>query len=85
MRNAPETTDRLREILELVREVRHDMNGPLTSVLGNVQLLLEDPAVTDADTRETLRDIQTDVRRLAGMIRRLSEVQPERTEGTTGA
>lgn len=85
MKDASETADRLREIVELVREVRHDMNGPLTSVLGNVQLLLEDPAVTDADTRETLRDIETDVRRLAGMIRRLNEVEPERTDGTTGA
>ena len=68
-------SDRLREFAELVREVRHDMNGPLTSVLGNVQLLLEDPAVADADVRETLDEIEADVRRLAAMIRRLQEVE----------
>lgn len=53
------------------------MNGPLTSVLGNVQLLLEDPAVTDPAIRETLREIETDVRRLSAMVRRLSEIRGE--------
>ena len=68
--------ERTRRMYELVREVRHDLNSPLTSAFGNVQLLLEDPAVTDPETRETLRDIEADLRRLAGMIRRLSEIQP---------
>ena len=77
--------DRMREYAQIVREVRHDMNGPLTSVLGNVQLLLEDPAVTDADVRETLAEIETDIRRLAAMIRRLSEVQPPDDGAATGA
>lgn len=71
----PNVDDRLREYSALVREVRHDMNGPLTSVLGNVQLLLDDPAISDEETRETLRDIETELRRIALMIRRLSEVQ----------
>ena len=65
-----------RGMYELVREVRHDLNGPLTSALGNVQLLLEDPAITDAEVRETLQDIEADIRRLSGMIRRLSDIQP---------
>ena len=68
--------DSMRGMFELVREVRHDLNGPLTSALGNVQLMLEDPAVTDAEMRETLHDIETDLRRLASMIRRLAEVRP---------
>lgn len=70
-------SDRWVEYLGIVREVRHDMNGPLTSVLGNVQLLLEDPAVTDPAIRETLREIETDVRRLSAMVRRLSEIRGE--------
>ena len=73
----PEAEERLRACVELVREVRHDMNGPLTAVLGNVQLLLEDPAVTDPETRETLREIETDIRRLSAMVRRLSDVRAE--------
>lgn len=85
MKDAPENGDRLRGILELVREVRHDMNGPLTSMLGNVQLLLEDPAVSDPEIRETLREIEADIRRLAGMILRLSDVRAESTQETSDA
>lgn len=77
--------DRLHDFAQIVREVRHDMNGPLTSVLGNVQLLLEDPAVTDTDVRETLTEIESDIRRLAAMIRRLSEVQPPDGDTAAGA
>jgi len=65
----------LREIFELVREVRHDLNGPLTSALGNVQLLLEDPALSDPEVKAALRDVESDLRRLAAMVRRLSDVR----------
>ena len=64
------------DMFELVREVRHDLNGPLAAALGNVQLLLEDPRITDVETREVLGDIEADLRRLATMIRRLSDVRP---------
>ena len=48
------------DMFELVREVRHDLNGPLAAALGNVQLLLEDPRITDVETREVLGDIEAD-------------------------
>ena len=64
------------DMFEIVREVRHDLNGPLAAALGNVQLLLEDPAIEDPETREVLGDIEADLRRLATMIRRLSEIRP---------
>lgn len=64
------------DMYEIVREVRHDLNGPLAAALGNVQLLLEDPAITDGETREVLGDIEADLRRLTAMIRRLSEIRP---------
>jgi len=72
---SPDADMDLHGIVELVRGVRHDLNGPLTSALGNVQLLLEDPAIVDADVREALGDIEADLRRLASMIRRLSDVK----------
>lgn len=67
--------DRLREIVALVREVRHDANGPLTAALGNVQMLLEDPALQDAEAREGLREVEAELRRLAQMIHRLTQVR----------
>ena len=65
-----------RRMYDLVREIRHDLNGPLTSALGNVQMLLEDDALGDDDARASLEEIESDLRRLAAMIRRLAEIHP---------
>lgn len=60
---------------DIVRQVRHDANGPLTAALGNVQILLEDPDVGDPEVVETLREIESELRRLSAIIRRLAEVR----------
>ncbi len=69
------------EVVSLVRRVRHDASNPLTAALGNVQLLLEDPAVTDETVREGLEVVESELRRLAEILRRLNEVKAE--EGST--
>ncbi len=66
-----------REVVDLVRRVRHDASNPLTAALGNVQLLLEDPAVTDPAVREGLEVVEGELRRLAEILKRLNEVRPE--------
>jgi signal transduction histidine kinase len=70
-----------RELVALVRQVRHDASNPLTAALGNVQLLLEDPAVQDAEVREGLTVVESELRRLADILRRLNVVRSE-PEGT---
>ena len=69
--------ERYREIVELVRGVRHDASNPLTAALGNIQLLLEDPAVTDAGVREALEVVESELRRLVQILRKLNEVKHE--------
>ncbi len=66
-----------RELVELVRRVRHDASNPLTAVLGNVQLLLEDPEVTDAGVREGLEVVESELRRLMEILKRLNAVKVE--------
>jgi signal transduction histidine kinase len=66
-----------REMVNLVRRVRHDASNPLTAALGNVQLLLEDPAVTDPGVREGLEVVESELRRLAEILKRLNEVKAE--------
>lgn len=68
-------SERLTEIVELVRRVRHDANNPITAALGHVQLLLDDPAVTDGEVRESLRIVESELRRLIEILRGLSEVK----------
>ena len=47
--------ERINEIVQLVRRVRHDATNPLTAALGHVQLLLDDPAVTDPEVVDSLK------------------------------
>jgi signal transduction histidine kinase len=69
--------ERLHEIVQLVRKIRHDASSPLTAALGNVQLLLEDPAVTDPEVQDILRTVERELRRLADMLRELNQVRVE--------
>ena len=68
-------SERLTEIVELVRRVRHDANNPITAALGHVQLLLDDPAVQDPEVRESLAVIESELRRLIDILRQLGEVK----------
>lgn len=74
--------DRYARVVQLVREVRHDANNPLTAALGHVQLLLGDPAIRDPEARESLEIIEGELRRLAEIIRRLNEVKVDAAAGT---
>jgi signal transduction histidine kinase len=69
--------DRLSEIVELVRRVRHDANNPITAALGHVQLLLDEPVAQDPDVRESLQVVESELRRLIQIMRQLNEVRVE--------
>jgi signal transduction histidine kinase len=64
-------TESARSIIELVRRVRHDANGPLTVALGHIQLLREDAARLDPGVRDTLGIVETELRRLIAILRGL--------------
>ena len=69
--------NQINEIAALVRRVRHDANSPITAALGNVQLLLEDPAVTDPEVRESLQIVESELRRLIEILKQLNAIRPE--------
>jgi signal transduction histidine kinase len=71
-------SERITEIVEFVRRVRHDANNPITAALGHVQLLLDDPAVQDEDVRDSLRIVESELRRLIEILRQLGEIGVER-------
>ncbi len=72
--------DRLREIVDLVVRIRHDASNPLTAALGNVQLMLEDSSVPEGEVREGLEVVETELRRLARILRELNAVRLESDE-----
>ncbi len=68
---------RYREIVDLVRKIRHDANSPITAALGHVQLLLEEPAAQDAEVQESLKLVESEMKRLIGILARLQAVRYE--------
>ena len=67
--------DQIRQIVEHIRRVRHDANNPITAALGHVQLLLEDPNVRDPDVIESLRIVESELRRLTEILKRLGDIK----------
>lgn len=68
---------RCREMMELVRTIRHDANSPLTAALGHVQLLLEEPAAQDSEVQESLKVVESEIQRLIKILGGLREVRYE--------
>ena len=66
---------RYREMVDLVRRVRHDANNPITAALGHVQLLLDDTSVPEAEIRESLQIVESELRRLIEVLKRLQEIR----------
>lgn len=64
---------RLDEIAELVAHVRHELNNPLTGVLGQAQLLLRDELSEKA--RKRVLTIEELAMRLRDITSQLREVQ----------
>ncbi|HSH46755.1 MAG TPA: histidine kinase dimerization/phospho-acceptor domain-containing protein [Longimicrobiales bacterium] len=68
---------RWRETVDRVRRIRHDANSPITAALGHVQLLLDDPAVTDPEVKESLEVVENQLKRLMDILAELKTVRYE--------
>ena len=67
---------RLTEIADLVARVRHEINNPLTGVLGQAQLLLREELTPSARKRvETIEQLAS---RIRDTVAQLREVQRPR-------
>ncbi|HXD33675.1 MAG TPA: histidine kinase dimerization/phospho-acceptor domain-containing protein [Pyrinomonadaceae bacterium] len=68
-----EYEDRIDEIADLVSRVRHEINNPLTGILGQAQLLLREELNDKA--RQRAETIEQLARRLAKTVADLRQVQ----------
>lgn len=65
-----QTTQRLQSLGVLTGGIAHDFNNLLTSILGNANLVLQDPAVSPL-TRDCVSEVETAARHAAGIVRQL--------------
>lgn len=66
---------RYRELVDTVRRIRHDAISPITSALGHVQLLMEEPAAQAAVVQESLKLVESEMQRLVVILARLTELR----------
>ncbi|HUE76470.1 MAG TPA: histidine kinase dimerization/phospho-acceptor domain-containing protein [Longimicrobiales bacterium] len=66
---------RHREMVDLVRKIRHDANSPITAALGHVQLLLDEPGAQDPEVQESLGIVEGELKRLIDILAGLREVR----------
>jgi len=78
---------RIDEIADLVARVRHEINNPLTAVLGQAQLLLREELSDKARKRvQTMEELLTRLRDIVGELREVQRpVRGSRSRGSTPA
>jgi signal transduction histidine kinase len=70
---------KLEEVADLVARVRHEINNPLTGVLGQAQLLLREDLSERARKRaQTIEDLAIRLKDIVGQLR---EVQRPSSDG----
>jgi PAS domain S-box-containing protein len=71
--------ERLTAIGQIGIAVRHEINNPLTTVIGNTELLLERQEETDGEVKKRLTIILDNALRIAEIVKRLQDIKKERT------
>jgi len=79
--------ERLEAIIEVAVTVNHNVNNPLTAILGNVQLLLLDQEGMDETLKNRLKTIETSALKIKDVTQKLLRLSSARsvtyTEGTS--
>lgn len=66
--------ERINELIKLVAHVRHEINNPLTGIIGQAQLLLRDKTLNEAAQRR-VRIIEDLAKRIRDTVAELRVVQ----------
>jgi signal transduction histidine kinase len=70
--------DRLDEVADLVARIRHEINNPLTGVLGQAQLLLREELSDRARKRaQTIEELAIRIRDIVAQLRDIQKPNPD--------
>lgn len=69
---------RLREVVDLAAHIRHEINNPLTGLIGQAQLLLRDESLNEAARRrvETVEQLAKRIRDIVAELRVVQHTGP---------
>jgi signal transduction histidine kinase len=72
---AAEYEARINEVADLITRVRHEINNPLTGVLGQAQLLLREELSDKARKRaKTIEELAIRLRDIVGQLRQVQRI-----------
>jgi signal transduction histidine kinase len=72
---AAEYKAKMDEVADLIARVRHEINNPLTGVLGQAQLLLREELSDKARKRaETIEELAIRIRDIVGQLRQVQKL-----------
>lgn len=72
--------ERLAAIGEMTVTLHHEINNPLMSASADVELLLGEPGLPEAQRQSTLADIKTALHRIRDIIRQIGELRAARSK-----
>lgn len=86
-REAFEAEARVREIVDLAARVRHEINNPLTGLIGQAQLLLRDETLSESARRrvETIEQLAKRIRDTVAELRVVQHAATARADETSAA
>jgi DNA-binding response OmpR family regulator len=73
-------SERLTAMGELTVTLHHGINNPLMSASADIELLLADPGMPEAQRRKTLQEIQGALRRIRDIVRQIGDLRAVRTK-----
>jgi PAS domain S-box-containing protein len=71
--------ERLAAIGQVGIAMRHEINNPLTTIIGNAELLLDRFADKDGDLQKRLELVLNNALRISEIVKRLQDIKKERT------
>jgi signal transduction histidine kinase len=80
LRDAEIVAERLQAVKETAITVNHEVNNPLTTILGSAQMLLLAQDGLSDKVRERLQLIEHEVKRIARVTQRLKELDELKTD-----
>lgn len=76
--------EKMAAILELAGAAAHEMNQPLTVIIGNIDLLLSQKEVDEAVVRKTLEIISRSAREMADIVKKMARIRRYETDSYVG-
>jgi len=76
--------EKMAAILELAGAAAHEMNQPLTVIIGNIDLLLSSGKMDEAGWRKALEAINRAARDLADIVKKMAKIRRYETDSYVG-